>query len=298
MDNLKESRDNFNMISEYDDNCLCNYCKKELILNKDSWYRWGEHEIDLCVDCARNTQAHMDNGKLLNRKKFTVKKKPLLWPCVKCECKMGGGVEWYLFWDNIDMCKHCVNDKNTLCENILKKFEFVPDKNQMMITRMYLLIIDVSPTSDHTFVVPDEIKSDITAERNTTFIELFEELVFSDIKGSILKWTLISDFDHVDYFDACTGLIIKCEYPYQVASMCGDNHGRVALNVIYETYEDYLKDFNSWKKPDVETLEKISKKNEQSRYDDRDLTHEDCILGSKSFSEYIRLKKNLDMYYG
>ena len=216
-------------------------------------------------------------------------------PCVQCKTLLGGGCKWTLLWNDVDVCMSCFSSTKTVTDILTNNFQYIPMGNEhYFVSRMDLLVLDVSNVRNHTFSVPPEISPYITEKRNKEFIDLFMEFVSCDIKGSILKWTLFTDIDSVDFNCACTGLVIKCEHPYPIASLCVDNHGRIGLNVIYESYNEYKRDLDSWTGLSGDELKIQIEKNKKRL----SLSDEDCQKGAKSFSEYIRFKKDLPFYYG
>lgn len=303
MDIIKTQRINFtpeydeDFKENFDDYFGCDICEKTLNFNKDTWYHRNDN--DICTECAnKSLDDCSDYITAMDRIDFSEKDKPRVWPCVQCKTLLGGGCKWNLLWDDVDLCMSCFSSTKTLVDILTNNFQYIPmDNEHYFVSRMDLLVLDISNVRNHTFSVPPEISSHITEKRNKEFTNLFMEFVSYDIKGSILKWTLFTDIANVDFYPADTGLVIKCEHPYPIVSLCVDDHGRIGLNVIYETYDEYKRDLDSWIGLSGDELKVQTEKNKEILRKGS-LSDEDCQKGAKSFSEYIRFKKDLPFYYG
>jgi hypothetical protein len=302
MDSMNETRDKLDTthLSNLDYDCgsgyECDCCKTDLTINVDIWYNMDGY-IDICETCMVDKKI-LNNVELIDRRNLTVKEKPLLWNCFECNCKLGGGCKWYLI-KSTDVCESCL-DKYKSDEPMKGITKITPNNTYVLGNRSDEILIDATSAKYHTFTVPTMIQSEITDKRNQTFIEFIDALVFLNIKGSILKWTLFTDIDYLGYYPAETALIIKCEEPYPVASVCIDDHGRTAFNLIYDTFDDYYAELTSWEKIKLtgDELIKQIEYNKQMMSCNYTVDTENCIRGSKSFSTYIRLKREFDMYYG
>lgn len=130
---------------------------------------------------------------------------------------------------------------------------------------------------------------EITAERNQQFIDLLDSIVrVPDTFDNILEWTLITDLTEGEiHEDVMCGFAINVIDPkHRVASILSDNHGRVAMNVVYETYEDYLRE-----------KEEFDSINDVFAFDS-DLCFDDKEENTHNFAEYVRRTRNLGFYYG
>ena len=129
---------------------------------------------------------------------------------------------------------------------------------------------------------------EITAERNQQFIDLIDSIVrVPDTFDNILEWTLITDLTLCEHHDAECGFAVNVIDPkHPVASVLSDNHGRVAMNVVYETYEDYLREKDAY---DPETV-KITL--------DPDYYDGEEAESTSNFAEYVRRTRELGFYYG
>jgi hypothetical protein len=220
---------------------ICNGCRKELYLNVDNIYHDNYTDTDLCDKCINNNNIHKQHIKIIDRINMSISDKPLKWPCKKCKCMLGGGHKWNLYYRFIDICDTC-NKCYDISDIIKKEMKYL-GKDDSYLVNEYEYIININPVS--TFSIPDGVV--LTDKRNDKFIELIPDIIDTDIDDSLLKWTLITDIISVEEYDgiiynytAMVGLIIKCEYPYTVASMCIDDHGRKGTKYMKTCYLNIL----------------------------------------------------------
>jgi len=307
MEELKTSRKTFNVADHeesdnyYDDECeTCTVCAKDLILNKDSWYQCENWSF--CSDCKDNSDKLFNKVTLIDRLSLTVEQTPLLWKCFKCKTKLGGSCKWYLLFNDMDVCEQCMlNEDKTFNSNLLNHGIHVSTNNTyLQINRTYesRVLLNVNDINNHEFTVPNEVIGLLTKEKHNYLIDLISELIKCNIDDSFLKWTLLTNLEGISFYSADTCLAIKCEHPYPIASLCADDHGRVSFDVIYDSYKDYCKEKNAWTPLNELELAEQTHKNSTKLHAGCEVSDEDCMKGSKSFSEYIRFKRDLGFYFG
>lgn len=301
LDFLKLNRKKFNCkeLENYCDKINCIFCNKDIFIENNSFYKL--YDSFICCDCKENKEYHYNNMVLIDRLNYSIEQKPLVWKCDECEQKLGGGHKWYVYKENMDFCINCVSNKDDLYNLLMKKFVFISNNiNYCCIERSGQILLNVKYDDDKdNFDVPNEIQDLITEEKDNNFLDFIGCFVFCDldVNDSLLKWTIFEDYMRMDFFNALTALAIKCEFPYPIASCCADDHGRISFNVIYNSFEDYKKDLNLWIKPSEDEFKKQTEKNIKI-LNKGECSEENCLLGSKSFSEYIRFKKDLTFYFG
>jgi hypothetical protein len=185
--------------------------------------------------------------------------------------------------------------------------------------------------------IPLQILDAITPERVETYIDIIDSNVYADKKfGSIYEWCLMTDLYELPHFSAMTGLLVNIGIIRNgmVASIVVDDHGRSAINIIYNTLDEYLLEYNQWLKMDHDKKQYAEKVDDHGRsainiiyntldeylleynqwlkmdhdkkqyaekvYNDLKDEYEesDMALACEEFSGYIRNKLKLDMYYG
>lgn len=301
LDFLKLNRKKFNCkeLANYCSKINCDFCNEDLFVENDSFYILYDYFI--CFDCKENKEQHYNNMVLIDRLNYSIEQKPLVWKCNECEQKLGGGHKWYVYKNNIDFCMNCVSNKDDLYNLLMEKCQFISnDINYCCIDRLSPILLNVKYDDDKdNFDVPNEIQNLITEEKDNNFLNSIGCFVFCDLdkNNSLLKWTIFEDYMGIDFYNASTALAIKCEFPYPIASCCEDDHGRISFDVIYNSFEDYKKDLSLWIKPSENELKKQTEKNKKF-LKEGECSDENCLLGSKSFSEYIRFKKDLSFYFG
>ena len=113
-------------------------------------------------------------------------------------------------------------------------------------------------------------------------------------------WALIVPFSEVPSFDAMCSLAVRCQsgHPHQIASVVSDDHGRYAMNIIYENQLDYLKDLKEWEETRDKDIEPYIKEVEEN-FSETGSSNDDTIMkATDSYAVYIRFKRNLSCYYG
>ena len=251
------------------------------------------HLIIMCEKCLDN-ESYKKNLELVDRTEYTIKQKPLMWPCNFCGEKQGGGCKWYCnSISDIDMCIKCYEDdlfdKYTKIEDIEK--HWMCERNGI---NPVLVVLD----KVNELKVPDELKDKVTLKRIESWFRDFDELVSTDDKiNNICTWLPFTDIYEIPNFNAATMLVVNCNIKNngQVASVVFDDHGRMAVNIIFDTFEEYQKGITEWKEnklSEEETKELLVKvKNNVAE-------EEDIANTCEEFSGYARLIRKLEMYYG
>lgn len=292
-------------IEESELHCMCDKCDKELHSDNDKWYHmkvnsWNSH--DYCLECG--VKSFFDNLVFIDRTNMSVAEKPLAWKCDSCGIKLGGGCKWYTDNKDMDICIDCYNKPKE------QLFVFVDQDKCCIIDRVGPLVLNNETVQNR--IIPKLFEKDITEERINAYADCINEIAYVDKRfGSYKQWAMFMGPYDLPQHDIVTALLVNCgpEHNGQIASLVADNHGRVGINILYETVDDYLKEYNNWllTKPsnsdeedsfDYEntTLEELAKHEEEmenDRYND-----EKIMKQCTEFCGYIRLKKNLDTYYG
>jgi hypothetical protein len=108
---------------------------------------------------------------------------------------------------------------------------------------------------------------------------------------SLLNWVIMEDVDN-DSDWGCwesTGFMMNINDDQQVASFVADNHGRVSIDVLFKTYDDYALARKIWEE---NYTPKIVSDNES--FDEDEIN---CSM-ARTFSEYCRFLCKLGVYYG
>lgn len=278
------------------ENYGCDICGHSV--SPDGWYQATySSNIDFCEKCVNNIK---DELKLIDRINFSEKDKPRRWPCLFCNKKMGGGFKWYSSEKlKIDVCLDCYpkSDLKT------KTKQISCDENTYLCKRTSPgVIITLKKLDFKTYQIPNELKHEIKLERNQEWIYYFDCLAEVNLeRENLLEWTLITDVNDMETYPASTGLIMNCvSENHEIASLVSDDHGRVAINQIYNSYKEYLKELKEWKNKRLTGKELENKIEEIKKiFKDKYECNEHIMkLGSKHFSEYIRLDRELGFYYG
>ena len=253
--------------------------------------------------------------------------------CDICEIKYNN--QWYVVvginYKNVDLCEKCYNNINNivqkqinisddyiyceLCENFIKKeteMYSISDINICLNCVGDNNITDLFEDTNNCFETDREMylrfkKVDLTIPNISSYqfdesnIELIDSLVrIPNIGYNAYEWRIFEDFTEVPHFDASCGFVVRCiKDNHQIASIVMDNHGRTAMNIVFENIEDYLNEKKEWENnllyDEIDKYDKIVKENFKKFYS---CDEEIIMKATKSFAVYYRLKLKLSMYYG
>lgn len=280
----------------------CDICKN--YIEDKKMYSIRKYNIDLCGKCYSSKNDVYDI-KIINRLNYSVEDKPLIWDCIFCDKKLGGGYKWYTIGKKDDgpfndICMDCYNLEK-IYDYYNNKFVEIDISNCKVCNRgsdlTLINILDASPRN-----IPSELINEITEERIEEWTNLISSIVNIDISfGPIKNWCLISKIYEIPLIEAYTGILLECNGDNRVASLLIDDHGRVSCDIIFDNYKDYLNDKNNWKCDYVEGSEEhINECNRQRKIlrDNYFIENKLCKKIMTEYSGYIRFDRNLETYYG
>lgn len=256
----------------------CNICKKirsedpedfisdgekyEPLTSSEPWYHARYSDIDVCSECYPTFYKNLTNTNEDSCYKY----------CDVCIQDIGENAYYTNEDAGYDVCEPCYKSNRPFGVNV-NQSGIENERGQYIIAK-------------HLDYEQLNIPSEITAERNQLFIELLDSLVrLPDTYDNILEWTLITDLVPCEHNDAECGFAINL-INHKVASVLSDNHGRVAMNVVYDSYEDYLRE-----KEEFNSINNIFAFDSELCFDDKE-------ENTENFGEYVRRKRGLSFYYG
>lgn len=243
------------LMPESNEDYYCNGCKTLRLENNhvapSSWYRNFFTDKDVCGDCYGELYSKFLLNNDSNNRYGRI--------CDVCIQNIRNDELLYTIPNTtFDACEQCYNSKRPFGINI-NQSGFMTDRDG------YILAKHIDPSL---YTVPQELTSQITEERNKEFIDMLDCIVRPpDNYTNILEWTLLTDMEDCVNHHASCGLAINCvDQNHPVASIVSDDHGRVAMNILYNSYTEYLNAIRDWK--------------------------------PMSFPEAIRSDRNMMFYYG
>ena len=256
---LWESHTSVSLLTTSPETRQCDICEKirgEKIRGEiepnEPWYAGRFSDIDVCSECYPFFYDNLTNYTENGHYRY----------CDVCIQDIGENAYYRNDEAGYDVCEMCYITKQPFGVNI--------NQSGIQTLREHYIIAKHLSESEYT---SSNLLADITAERNREFIELLKYLVrLPDTYDNILEWTLITDLIQCANHDALCGFAVNVIDPtHPVASVVSDNHGRIAMNVIYDNYDDYLRENEEYFVKNTDEID---------------------------FSEYIREKHGIRFYYG
>lgn len=275
---------------------VCDNCSNESKeLSRSFWT--SNFNIDYCQECFQKANF----TKLFNVIDRTNEPdRPQIWPCVFCHTMTCGGHKWYNL-NELDICGVCFQDPD-IQDKIRALFAFV-DENVMASERtMDTVLLDISKAERNMDIIPQEIRAEITTDRVELWTELIGSFAHLNVNhkefGSIRNWVIFTELYKLPSFPATTGLLIDCKSG-RVASLVLDDHGRMGVDIVFESVSDYLSAEKTWRESitDAERSE-MQEKVKTDLITVYSCEEEDMAFACEEFSGYIRNIRKLGMYYG
>lgn len=291
-DKIKELYNNLTGNELDTDQITCDVCSKTISM---PFYCYNQYDCNILYTCESCINDIWNKFQILDRTNNTIEEKPLIWPCLFCKEKQGGGKKWYNLSD-LDVCLKCFEQKPSL----LTFFnQYTSDKKYLINDRD--IIIDITPTN---WSIPESLKSEITFTRVGIYIDILNDDDIASLDnnfGSYCEWVLFTDIYSIPHYDAATGLLVNINSDEskngKVASIVYDNHGRVAIDIIYQNLDEYWTEYYNWLNKNYDRQSyNIKVKNDLESHWSCD--NEDMALACEEFSGYIRNHLKLSMYYG
>lgn len=266
----------FEFENMYGGMCTCDGCGKEELNIR---YRTSYLEnFDLCEDCYDNLPNNL-------RKMGPCAYKT----CDVCQSKIKKGRIWNIGdFDCHTKCK----------ENAKSVFFKVPDEGLIYTDRGHIFHCKLNIND---VKIPKLLKDRITAKRNSEYGNDADSLVHVPSNFNIAEWAYMSDSDEVPNYSASCGFMVRCiKGQHQIASTVSDDHGRGAVDIVFDTVEEFLQAEKDWqeKLPSAKERE-ILLQTIKENFDENLSCDKDLIKNATdSFAVFIRLDKDLDLYYG
>jgi len=113
-------------------------------------------------------------------------------------------------------------------------------------------------------------------------------------------WALITSFKDFSMFNASCSFAIRCQLgePHQICSVLEDDHGRCAMNIIYQDHLEYLKDLNEWEEVRDKDIDSYLNKIKKALDEDEECDNELIMKATDNFAVYTRIKLDLPLDYG
>jgi len=261
----------------------CDGCDK--ILKNASFYHLlnSQESFDLCLDCY----GMIESGLLVERDDTRLRFCNI---CFQYLTKPAWGIK-----ENFDVCQKCL-------PNVKNAFILInnTDSNPSEAVSTTYIFTEMGYTyrcGKKRSNFPESITNRIN---NALYIDLLDNLVRPPVYDwDASEWTLISDLEEVPLFDASCCFAVSCHG--KIASVVCDDHGRIAMNIVFDDVETFLKAETEWETLLPETaIQRAKALDEVKQAFDTSRSCDNALLkkATDSFAVYTRLDRNLAMYYG
>ena len=262
--------------------------------------------VDLCVPCYEKLNPRGDRGTAAPQSIFK-ECSDIEWHT--CDCcfrdinKTSGTTCWRLY--ELNICTECFStvDYTRLFMKITVDAEGKGHTETPVVynDREYMFRYGVT-AKEGALVIPKQL----TVHDEEETLNAMDALVRPpsyDFNGA--EWRFISDMSEVPCYAAECALAVRCVAGnHQVASVVCDDHGRMAMNIVWETIEAFLHEEGAWRKmrkacPVQPEEEREEQKAEILSFLNKGSCEEGLMMAATdSFAVFVRLGRKLSMYYG
>jgi len=254
----------------------CDGCNKDE-LSEVYHFGYKYEGGDLCADCFKTWETHF---KPMDTFKHHT--------CDCCEQYMTApGTK---LTDRGEVCAKCWEDReNKVLPCFLK---FYQDANVVVTDRECFF-----DGAD----VEVELPEGITQKNLCDFEDMVESIVRPPEPNFKPKaWALLGDFEKIPHFGAMCAFAVRVEKgkPHHVASVVEDDHGRIAMNIVFDSIHEHNRAKEAWelsrpkdRRPYIDQVEKD--------FEEKYSCEEEVIAkATDSFAVYTRMIRKLACYYG
>ena len=204
--------------------------------------------------------------------------------CDICKQYLNGRCAWGI-GQYFDVCEPCLPQIGDV---------FTNNKEDLITNDREYLYVYKTPDPD-TYEVPEQLKSRVLPVDN--YVDVLSCLVRPPtMNANLAEWVLISVFEPVTLCDVSCALAVRCiKGHHQIASLVSDDHGRVAMNIVYNNVQDFLAEESVFKSQCL-SGEELRNAKEELKQQPHDI--ELLLKATTSFAVYVRISKNLCLNYG
>lgn len=233
---------------------------------------------DLCSDCFKTWDTHFEpmEGRFESH------------TCDCCEQYMTAlGVK---LGDEGEVCAKCWEDReNTVLPCFLK---FAQGANVVVTDRECFF-----DNADVEVELPEGVTQKDLCD--------FEDMVYSIVRPAEPNfkpkaWAMLGEFREVPHFNAMCTFAVRVEKgkPHHVASVVEDDHGRIAMNIVFDSIHEHNRAKEAWEmsrpKDRQPYLDQV-KRDFKEKYS---CEEEVIAKATDSFAVYTRMMRKLACYYG
>lgn len=279
----------------------CHECKKEV--DNTNFYHYDNSllmsTLSFCPECFDNSVLSPQSTRGAPPT-FLEKSKASPRECVIC-CELlnqpdvcPDGYCWSHGY--FEVCPDCLPEVKKMFVHICPE-----TRHELIYTSRDRIFRCVNPPPDQ-LEIPAELSDRITEKLQEMYALCLNSIVqfpFPDWNAG--EWALIDDFHEVPSFPASCSFAVRCiKGQHQIASVVEDDHGRIAMNVVFDNVSEFLEEEREWLQSILpeEERQQILGKVSDNFYDEGSCDEDLMMEAVDNFPVYLRLKHRLDMYYG
>jgi hypothetical protein len=296
---------NESMFSQIDDVFTCDSCNESIHL---PFYNLeiDQSSMQFCEKCFQKTNL-IECFKVgeIDRTDVSPDVKPLNWPCIICKKMLGGGHKWktlsFNYIQTADLCLDCFERDPQLANYKKATSQLFSDDRKIMVSeRTDPIFVDISAVKNRQ--IHKILKDQVTEARAHEYVRLIDDSLVNlpDNFGSLKQWVLFTDVYEIPLVQACTALVVDCatDKSGQVASLVIDDHGRISIDIVFNSIREYETAYNQWTSDQDESQDEIFAEFEARLKKDYCWENEKIAKVCKEFSGFVRFRECLSIYYG
>ncbi len=272
---------------------LCDKCQKSFY-SDDVWYESTNECVDFCTECWPNYKPN-----------YIIDDNDEKDECNNCSNIITGYDPYIISYWKDEPSRHLCINCNPKSRDEFKLF-LSKEQNYVYLTMNGFGLVRYNISTISNRIIPFQLEGTISETMMTKWharINRFME--FNDEFGPVKQWAIFTDDYEIPLFNIYTCLLIDCSSNAGRIAVMTDEHyfmgearneTRICITVIFETFDDYLVEYNKWRssKVDDETYDKIYNKVDFDVLLNDQCNGSDLLAICTEFSGYIIIQNNLD----
>lgn len=159
----------------------------------------------------------------------------------------------------------------------------------------------IFPVDDIEIDIPEKVAAVQTDGLRSSYLDVVDYMVRPPYPVfNPRAWVLLEDMCGVPSFAASCGFAVRVDAgkPHAVASVVFDDHGRCAMNTVFDSLEEYEAARDQWEHERDKNIAPYAEQVQASFDETRSCDNGLIEKATDSFAVVTRLRRGLSMYYG